>query len=97
MGGLSLPPRYMLLYAFQDLKSKTEFREKVASIFSEVPKCLNVLLKTCTSPDVWNNVYRMSGLMVRDCASLIYLKVLIPYDSILVVSSRAVISQIHQS
>jgi hypothetical protein len=67
-------PNHLLLN-FQDWQEKMAFQKQIIPYFTDVQKSIAPVLRTMSPAEVVNNIYRMTGYLIKYCAKLLYVQV----------------------
>lgn len=63
------------LYCSQSWQEKMMFQMQVARYFTDIPKNIATVVKAISPVEVLNNVYKLTGYLVKCCAKCLYVKV----------------------
>lgn len=72
---MTLEIEFFLTLIFQTWQGKMEFQQKVIPYFCDVQKHIAPVLRNLGPAEVVNNVFRMTGYLIKYCAKLIYVRV----------------------
>ncbi|XP_060567451.1 protein MMS22-like isoform X4 [Ruditapes philippinarum] len=58
----------------QDWQEKMAFQKQIIPYFTDVQKSIAPILRTMSPAEVVNNIYRMTGYLIKYCAKLLYVQ-----------------------